>query len=66
MPNEAYGQREATRMQKSIADDPLDRDWPTHVKRVAQDTALKAVRRSAGPDRSGSVRVLIDKVGGNR
>jgi len=53
-------------MNRSIADDPLDRDWPTHIKRVARDIAIKEVRRSAGPDRSGSVRVLIDRVGGSR
>jgi hypothetical protein len=63
---EAFGQKEATRMNRSIADDPLDRDWPTHIKRVARDIAIKEVRRSAGPDRSGSVRVLIDRVGGSR
>ena len=60
---EAFGQKEATRVSNSISGDPLDRDWPTPIKRVAQDTALKAVRRSAGPDRSGTVRTLIDKVG---
>jgi hypothetical protein len=60
MPTEAYGTREAS---KSLADDPKALDWNEHVRRVAQDTALKTPRRMAGPDRSGTVRVLLDKVG---
>jgi hypothetical protein len=41
---EAFGQKEATRMSNSISGDPLDRDWPTHIKRVAQESAMKAPR----------------------
>ena len=47
MPTEAYGTREVL---KSLADDPGALDWNVHVKRVQQDAALKAPRRTAGPD----------------
>jgi hypothetical protein len=51
-------------MSKSIADDPKDRDWDEHVRRVAQDTALKTPRRTMAPDLSGGPpRALLDKVG---
>jgi hypothetical protein len=63
---EAFGQKEAQRMSRSIADDPLDRDWPTHVKRVAQDSALKAPRKVSYPSAVGGLKPLIDKVGGSR
>jgi hypothetical protein len=66
MPNEAYGQREASRMNKSLADDPDDRNWDVHIKRVQQDAALKAPRRTVAPDLCGPPRSLIDKVGGRR
>jgi hypothetical protein len=41
------------------------RDPEQHSRAVSDkgSAALKAVRRTAGPDRSGSVRTLIDKVG---
>jgi hypothetical protein len=63
---EAFGQKEAARMQRSIADDPKDRDWDEHVRRVSQDSALKTPRRSVAPDLCGPPRALIDKVGGSR
>ena len=62
MPNEAYGQREASRMNKSLADDPDALNWDAHVKRVSQDAALKAVRRTMNPNMAGEVKTLIDKV----
>jgi hypothetical protein len=60
MPTEAYGTREAS---KSLADDPKALDWSEHVRRVAQDTALKTPRRTMAPDLCGPRRALIDKVG---
>jgi hypothetical protein len=60
---EAFGQKEATKMSRAIADDPLDRDWPTHIKRVAQDSAAKAPRKVPYPTAVGGLRTLIDKVG---
>jgi hypothetical protein len=63
---EAFGQKQATQMNRSIADDPLDRDWPTHIKRVAQDSALKAPRKVPTLDLGGTTRVLVDRVGGRR
>jgi hypothetical protein len=63
MPNEAYGQREASRMNKSIADDPKALDWSEHVRRVSQDSAAKAPRKVSYPAAVGGLKTLIDKVG---
>jgi hypothetical protein len=60
MATEAYGTREVS---KSLADDPGALDWNVHVKRVQQDAALKAPRRTVAPDLCGPPRSLIDKVG---
>jgi hypothetical protein len=61
MSNEAYGQREAQRMSKSIADDPKALDWAEHVRRVSQDSALKQPRRTPYPSLAGTVKVIGDK-----
>jgi hypothetical protein len=50
-------------MNKSLADDPDALNWDAHVKRVSQDAALKAVRRTMNPNMAGTVKTLIDKVG---
>jgi hypothetical protein len=63
MASEAYG---TSRVNKSLADDPKDRDWDEHIRRVQQDAALKAPRRTMAPDLCGPPRSLIDKVGGSR
>jgi hypothetical protein len=63
MPSEAYGAREASRVNRSLADDPDDRNWDVHIRRVQQDAALKEVRRTTNPNMAGVVRTLIDKVG---
>jgi hypothetical protein len=55
---EAFGQKEATRMNRSIADDPKALDWSEHVRRVQTGQALKEPRRTTAP------RPLLDKVGG--
>jgi hypothetical protein len=62
MPNEAYGQKEASRVNKSLADDPKDRDWDEHIRRVQQDAALKTPRRTVAPDLCGPRRPLLDKL----
>jgi hypothetical protein len=59
---EAYGQKEASRVNRSIADDPKALDWSEHVKRVSQDTGLKTPRRTVAPDLCGPRRPLLDKV----
>jgi hypothetical protein len=46
--------------------DHRDPEQHSAAVRDKGSAALKEVRRSAGPDRSGSVRVLIDKLGGSR
>jgi hypothetical protein len=43
---EAFGQKEATKMNRSLADDPKALDWDAHVKRVQQDAALKTPRNT--------------------
>ena len=53
---EAYGQKEATRMNRSLVDDRKDRDWDEHIRRVQQDAALKAPRRTVAPDLCGPAR----------
>jgi len=63
---EAYGQKEATRMNRSLVDDRKDRDWDEHIRRVQQDAALKAPRRTVAPDLCGPARPLLDKVSGSR
>jgi hypothetical protein len=62
MPTEAYGQREASRVNKSLADDPDDRNWDVHIKRVQQDATLKAPRRTVAPSLCGPPRALLDKL----
>jgi hypothetical protein len=59
---EAFGQKQATKMNRSLADDPQALDWDAHVRRVQQDGALKAVRRTMNPNMAGEVKTLIDKV----
>jgi hypothetical protein len=68
MPGEAYGQREASRMSKSLADDPDDRNWDVHRARVMDrgSAAIKEPRRSVAPDLCGPRRALLDKVGGSK
>lgn len=61
--------RELNRVNHSLGAGGVDhRDPDAHSAAVRDkgSAALKEVRRSAGPDRSGSVRVLIDRVGGSR
>jgi hypothetical protein len=62
MPSEAYGAREASRANKSIADDPDDRNWDVHIRRVQQDAGLKTPRRTVAPDLCGPPRPLLDKL----
>jgi hypothetical protein len=64
MPTEAYGQREASRVNRSIADDPDDRNWDVHRARVMDrgSASLKEVRRTVNQNLGGVVRTLIDKV----
>jgi hypothetical protein len=62
-------ERELLATDRRLQNNPVDhRDPDAHSAAVRDkgSAALKEVRRTAGPDRSGSVRVLIDKVGGNR
>ena len=54
------------RQQNNSGVDHRDPDAHSAAVRDRGSAALKEVRRSAGPDRSGTVRVLIDRVGGNR
>jgi hypothetical protein len=54
------------RQQSNPGIDHRDPEQHSAAVRDKGSAALKEVRRSAGPDRSGSVRVLIDKVGGSR
>jgi len=54
------------RQQNNPGVDHRDPDAHSAAVRDKGSAALKEVRRSAGPDRSGSVRVLIDRVGGSR
>jgi hypothetical protein len=54
------------RQQNNGGIDHRDPDAHSAAVRDKGSAALKEVRRTAGPDRSGTVRVLIDKVGGNR
>jgi hypothetical protein len=52
---------------KSLRGGGVDhRDPDAHLNAIRDrgSAALKEVRKTAGPDRSGSVKVLIDKVGG--
>jgi hypothetical protein len=59
-------EREALRVNRSLSDSGVDhRDPDAHSAAVRDkgSAALKEVRRTAGPDRSGTVRVLLDKVG---
>jgi hypothetical protein len=63
MAREAYGAEQARKMNNSLADDPDDRNWDAHIKRVQQDAALKAPRRTVAPDLCGGPpRPLLDKL----
>jgi hypothetical protein len=62
---EAFGQKEARRMQGSIAGDPKALDWSEHVRRVSQDSAAWAPKVPY-PPAVGGLRTLVDKVGGSR
>jgi hypothetical protein len=53
-------------MNRSLVDDRKDRDWDEHIRRVQQDAALKAPRRTVAPDLCGPARPLLDKVSGSR
>ena len=61
---EAYGQKEASRVNKSLADDPDDRNWDVHRARVMDrgSADLKQVRRTVAPSLCGPPRALLDKL----
>jgi hypothetical protein len=61
MSGEAYGHREAQRVNKSLADDPKALDWAEHVRRVSRDSAAKQPRRVQYPSLGGVVKVIGDE-----
>ena len=69
MPNEAFGQREALRVNRSLNDGGVDhRDHQAHLSAVRDRGSASAhePRRVAYPSLCGPARPLLDKVGGSK
>jgi hypothetical protein len=66
MPTEAFGQREALRVNRSLNDGGVDhRDHEAHLAAVRDrgSASLHEPRKVPHPSLAGTVRVLLDKVG---
>jgi hypothetical protein len=66
MPNEAFGQREALRVNRSLSSGGVDhRDHEAHLVAVRDrgSASLHESRKVPHPSLAGTTKVLIDKVG---